>query len=104
MANRRRPNADQQLLNRKNIEEDNMNAFLMSPLLDGFSLNEKRWSEYARPCLKMWQRLISHTVNFLVEWVQPLQLNPDAFDHLVLPAEHKALVLAFAKQQDEKVQ
>ncbi len=45
-ANRGRPNADQQLLNRKNIEEDEDNALLMSPLLDGFSLNEKKWSEY----------------------------------------------------------
>ena len=52
----------------------------------------------------MWQRLISHTVNFLVDSVNPLQLEPDAFDDLVLPPEHKALVLAFAKQQDEKVQ
>ncbi len=43
-------------------------------------------------------------MNFLVDSVNPLQLEPDAFDNLVLPAEYKALILAFAKQQDEKVQ
>ena len=52
----------------------------------------------------MGRRLTQSTVNFLVERVKPLQLNPDAFEDLVLPAQYKALILSFAKQQDEKVQ
>ena len=45
MAKRGRPDKDKQLLNRKDVEEKEEHLFLMSPLLDGFSLNEKRWCE-----------------------------------------------------------
>ena len=43
-------------------------------------------------------------VNFLIEWVKPLELVSTAFEELVLPSDYKDLVLAYAQQQDEKVQ
>ena len=55
MANRGRPNEDQKLLNRKNTEADDDNSFLMSPLLDGFSLNEKKWSEHITSRALKWE-------------------------------------------------
>ena len=44
------------------------------------------------------------TVSFLIEWVKPLVLDFRAFEELISPPEYKDLVLAFAKQQDEKAQ
>ena len=39
------PDKDEQLTNRKDFEGKEKHLFLMSPLLDGFSLNEKQWCE-----------------------------------------------------------
>ena len=47
-VNRGRPDDDEQEWNRNQILADEEYLLLMSPLLDGFSLSEKRWSELTR--------------------------------------------------------
>ena len=43
-------------------------------------------------------------MNFLLDNVKPLELDHSAFENLVLPPQQKDLILAFAIQQNEKVQ
>jgi hypothetical protein len=45
-----------------------------------------------------------YSANFLVDFVSPLVLDDGAFEDLVLPPEQKELILAFALQQNQKVQ
>lgn len=82
-----RPRLDkhQQKVNREQVEQDEDNMWLMSPVLDGFSLNDKTW------------------MNFLVEHIEPLKLDDSAYDDLVLEQEQKELILSFAKQQHSHV-
>ncbi|KAF4440756.1 ATPase [Fusarium austroafricanum] len=82
---RARPDDDQIRANRKEVERNDDYLLCMSPLLDGFSFSDKKW------------------FHFLVECIKPVAFQHKAFDHLVMPARQKELLLAFAKDQDEKV-
>lgn len=44
-----RPDDEQIGTNRKEVEKDENNLFCMSPLLDGFSFDDKKWREFAVP-------------------------------------------------------
>ena len=85
LKTRPRPDEHQQKVNREEVEQDEENLWLMSPVLDGFSLNDKIW------------------MNFLVEHVEPLKLDDSAYDDLVLEQEQKDLILGFARQQQSQV-
>ena len=85
LITRPRPDEHQQKVNREQVEQDEDNLWLMSPVLDGFSLNDKTW------------------MNFLVEHVEPLKLDDSAYDDLVLEQKQKELILSFAKQQRSHV-
>ncbi|KAH7245283.1 P-loop containing nucleoside triphosphate hydrolase protein [Fusarium tricinctum] len=82
---RARPDDDQIRANRKDVETNDDYLLCMSPLLDGFSFGDKKW------------------FHFLVECIKPVAFQHKAFDHLVMPARQKELLLAFAEDQDEKV-
>lgn len=101
---RARPDDDQIRANRKEVERNDDYLLCMSPLLDGFSFSDKKWckSNIRSHLHGVWS-LILIQVHFLVECIKPVAFQLKAFDHLVMPARQKELLLAFAKDQDEKV-
>ncbi|KAH8777124.1 P-loop containing nucleoside triphosphate hydrolase protein [Hyaloscypha sp. PMI_1271] len=89
---RRRPDSIDQQRNRDVVLTEEENLLIMCPNLDGFSLISKSWR------------------TFSVERISALELNSDAFDHLVHSRKNKDMLCslvedhkAYASSQDDVI-
>lgn len=78
-----RPSLKEQQRNKNEIQATRQHLLLMSPMLAGYSLTLKKW---------LW---------LSVDHVRALSWNEDAYDHLVFPADQKALLLSFVKNHKQ---
>jgi len=75
---------------------------IASPSVTGYALKTKRWCESSFPApLALLDVSLSNCppVSFFIESVREIEWSEGAFQSLVLPADQKELVLAFAESQ-----
>lgn len=82
-SEKRRPSPEEQQSNKSEVQARRQLLLLMSPMLAGYSLTLKKW---------FWMS---------VDKILPLSWNEDAYDHLVLPVDHKRLLLSFVQSHGQ---